>query len=111
MAKPISVVFVLTLIILLPAGLCAAGRPVECCQGRTLTVTLTVDAPGQTRLILAADDKMPGESQANPKTEDRAAEVPDQKKDPSKTTTKPLKPFVPSEKVKAGQVVDFPYDI
>ena len=111
MVKPTSIIFVLTMIILLSAGPCAAGRPVECCRGLVPIVTLTGDPPGQVHLVVAANDKISKDSQPDSETEEGAAEVPDQKNAPPKTTAKPLKPFVPSEKIKVGQVVDFPYDI
>ena len=111
MVKPTLIIFVLALIILLPAGPCVAARRVECHQGLAPIVGLTGEAPGRMYLVLAADDKIPSKSQTDLESDEKSPEVPDQKKAPSKTTAKPLKPFVPSEKVKAGQVVDFPYDI
>ena len=111
MVKPISIIFVLTMMILLPTGPCKAGRPVACCQGLVPTVTLTGAATGPVQLVLAADDKIPNDSQTDSETKEKTAEVPDPEKAPAKTTAKPLTPFVPSEKVKVGQAVDFPYDI
>ena len=99
------------MIILLSAGPYAAGRPVDGRQDLVALMFFTGDTPGQKHLILAANEKVPNDSAADSEAEEIAEEVPDQKKTPTKTTTKPLKPFVPSEKVKAGQAVDFPYDI
>ena len=46
-----------------------------------------------------------GQAQEQPATKDAKPTAEE------KSKTKPLKTFVPSEKVKADQVVDFPYDI
>ena len=59
----------------------------------------------------AAEEQEKTESDQNASAQDNA--TPD-KTNPSaqqKSKTKPLKTFVPSEKVKADQAVDFPFDI
>ena len=111
MVKKTSMVLVLTMIILLSAGPYAAGRPVDYRLGRVALMPFTGDITVQKHLILAASDKVAEDSQTDSEAEKNTEEVPDPKKTPTQTTPKPLKPFVPSEKVKAGQSVDFPYDI
>jgi hypothetical protein len=66
--------------------------------------------------FLVENDSDPEEEKAAGSTE---SEESNQKTKPkkgnaaskSRKKTAPLNPFVPSEKVKAGQAVDFPYDI
>ena len=72
----------------------------------------------QNSIVLAANDKSDpdgndkSKSVANgqePKPESEPAA--DDKSKSSKAKSKPLKPFVPSEKIPGGQAVDFPVDI
>jgi hypothetical protein len=65
---------------------------------------LTID-----QVVLIAENEVEEDSAG--RREDSEREVkPDERKS-SKSKSKPLKRFVPSEKIKAGQGVDFPYDI
>jgi hypothetical protein len=68
------------------------------------------------RLLLAEKDGKPREQGVSSPAQDREANQKDKlnpKPETSapKKTEAPLTPFVPSEKVKADQAVDFPYDI
>jgi hypothetical protein len=65
---------------------------------------LTID-----QLVLTAENEMEEESAEG--KEDSEREVKPDKRKSSRSKSKPLKRFVPSEKIKAGQGVDFPYDI
>jgi len=79
---------------------------------------LTFGAEKEGSIILAQDDKSTSEDNEEPTSGTEATEskpesepADDAKKEPSKAESKPLKPFVPSEKIPGEQAVDFPVDI
>ena len=65
-------------------------------------------------MVLAQHDKTASEdsdkSVSGPETDESEATADDEEK-PSDEASKPLKPFVPSEKIPGDQAVDFPVDI
>jgi hypothetical protein len=95
----------------------------------TVTGQRTVDLPDpaicpsnieviiRPRRIILADSHETAEEKENAESDQSASaqeNAPPDKTNSSaqqKSKTKPLKTFVPSEKVKADQAVDFPYDI
>ena len=64
--------------------------------------------------VWAQNDKTAAEdnekAQSGPETDESEAAADDEKKS-SEAESKPLKPFVPSEKIPGDQAVDFPVDI
>ncbi len=78
----------------------------------------TFGAEKEGSIVLAQNDKStsedqgkaaPGSSTTESKPESEPAD--DAKKEPSTAESKPLQPFVPSEKIPGEQAVDFPVDI
>ena len=69
---------------------------------------------GEASIVLAQNDKTGSEdskkSTSGSETEESEAAA-DEKNKPSETKSKPLKPFVPSEKIPGEHAVDFPVDI
>ena len=79
---------------------------------------LTIGAEKQESIVFAQNDNStpddkakttPGTDTTESKPESAPAE--DEKNKSSKAESKPLKPFVPSEKIPGEQAVDFPVDI
>ena len=81
--------------------------------------------PGRTAVMVSGTEKQAAidlaentsngpddNKKANPDASSRQSEpISDSGSQPAGTKSKPLKPFVPSEKIPAGQAVDFPVDI
>ena len=59
----------------------------------------------------APDDSEKSKSESEAKGSEAESERVDEEKKSSKEASKPLKPFVPSEKIPGEQAVDFPVDI
>jgi hypothetical protein len=102
------------LIFILGAQL-AVGKRVDgatTCKG--LSASLNFFAPSGASIVLAQNDKTASEdnekSTSGSETEKSEAAA-DEKNKPSEAKSKPLKPFVPSEKIPGEQAVDFPVDI
>ncbi len=69
--------------------------------------------PNQESIVLAQNDNTAPDDNEKSKsgTETDGSEAADDKKKASESESKPLKPFVPSEKIPGEQAVDFPVDI
>ena len=95
---------------------CFAGRSTAELQGSTDFQT-NIQGRVQPYEIILAENNQTDEEQnragtaQNGQTQEKSATKDAKPTAEEKSKTKPLKTFVPSEKVKADQVVDFPYDI
>ena len=110
MTKAISATFIFLIITCMAGDSHAVERPVEGRMSYLSWRALSEKTISLGGLIVAANEQTSDTPPADSENKEKA-QAPEEKEDPSKPAPKPLKPFVPSEKVKAGQSVDFPYDI
>ena len=110
MAKTISSTFIILIIICLAGSTYAVERSVENRMYHLSLEALSKEPTSPAGFMLAANEQTSDTSPAEPEGKEKT-EAPEEKTEPAKPAPKPRKPFVPSEKVKAGQSVDFPYDI
>ena len=110
--KPIAA---LAALIFIPGGSIAIGMCVDNPSTHNgFSANLTYGAEKQASIVLAQNEKAPSEDSEKPPSgsgtsESRAAA--DDEKKSSGAESKPMEPFVPSEKIPGDQEVDFPVDI
>lgn len=110
MTKAISAVFIFYILICLAGGSYAVERTVEDRMSHLSRMALSEETVSPVGLILAANEQSSEPSPADSENKEKT-EATEEKAEPAKPAPKPRKSFTPSEKVKAGQSVDFPYDI
>lgn len=102
------------LIFILGAQLAVGKRVSGTTAYRALSASPNFFIAGEASIVLSQNDKTGSEdskkSTSGSETEESEAAA-DEKNKPSETKSKPLKPFVPSEKIPGEQAVDFPVDI
>ncbi len=110
MTKVILVTFIFYILTCLWGGSYAIERTVEDRVSPLSWRAFSEDTASLSEFILADNEHSSEPSPADSENKEKT-EATEEKAEPAKPAPKPRKPFVPSEKVKAGQSVDFPYDI